>query len=335
MIVWNKDTMHLTGEVVPDDWMGSKGSKSFIEELSKRGDVVLEINSPGGDVMVGASIYNAILKHRAAGHKVTAHVTGMAASIASVIAMAAGKVLMGPVSFMMIHEPWSFAVGNAAELTHEAAVLREIGDGLAVAYARKTGKSMAQIRHAMAAETWMNAPDAIAEGFADGYITDGCEEQPEQKTVAARMSGTARIAAMLRDGKEDGVMAVFGGLISDARKKKAEEPEEEPEQEPEQEPEDPEQDADPEEQEQEPEQEPEREPEEPEQNEEPEEEPEEENPEEPEQGAGEPDDPEQEPEQEEEPEEEDPEKEDPEQARKSAQRRAEIRDWALSLINGR
>ena len=335
MIVWNESTMHLTGEVVPGDWMGNKGSRSFLEELSHQGDVVLEINSPGGDVMAGASIYNALLKHRAAGHKVTAHVTGMAASIASVIAMAASKVLMGPVSFMMIHEPWTITAGNAAELTHEAAVLREIGDGLAVAYARKTGKSMAQIKHAMATETWMNAPDAIAEGFADGYITDGSEEPSEQKTVAARaarMSGTARIAAMLRDGKEDGVMAVFGELISDARKKKAEEPEEEPEQEPEQEPEEPEQDADPEE---EPEEEPEREPEDPEQNEEPEEEPEEENPEEPEQGAGEPEDPEQEPEQEEEPEEEDPEKEDPEQARKSAQRRAEIRDWALSLINGR
>ena len=134
--------------------------------------------------------------------KVTVKISGIAASAASVIAMAGDEVLMSPVAYMMIHDPWTYAMGNAREMEHQAQVLREIGEGLIAAYTTKTGKSRDEIADMLAAETYMNAEQAVREGFADGILYEEAQEpaqQPQQAMMMqARRYGPAAICAMVR-----------------------------------------------------------------------------------------------------------------------------------------
>lgn len=132
----------------------------------------LRINSPGGDVFDARAIATAIGQHPS---NVVAHVDGLAASAASYIAIAADEVEMAPGSFLMIHKAWTFAYGNSEDLLSTAALLEKIDGYLAADYAKKTGKSSAQIDEWMSAETWFTAEEAVAEGFA-GKIS---EEDPE------------------------------------------------------------------------------------------------------------------------------------------------------------
>lgn len=177
------DELHIDGEIVADfDWWGSSGqvvARRFRQRLSQCGDVTVYINSPGGDVFAGAELYTALREHKG---KVTVKVTGIAASAASVIAMAGDEVLMSPVAYMMIHDPWTYAAGNYREMEHQAQVLREIGEGLIAAYTHKTGKSRDEIAALLAAETYMNAQRCIEEGFADGILYE--QPEPAEKGAA-------------------------------------------------------------------------------------------------------------------------------------------------------
>ena len=165
------DELHIDGEIVTDiDWWGPSGqvvARRFRQRLAQCRDVTVYINSPGGDVFAGAEIYTALREHKG---RVTVKITGIAASAASVIAMAGDEVLMSPVSYMMIHDPWTYAAGNYREFEHQAEVLREIGEGLIAAYTQKTGKSRDEIADMLAAETYMNAQRCVDEGFADGIL---------------------------------------------------------------------------------------------------------------------------------------------------------------------
>ena len=166
------DELHIDGEITSEDggWWGASGqivARRFRQQLARCGDVTVFINSPGGDVFAGAEIYTALREHKG---KVTVKISGIAASAASVIAMAGDEVLMSPVAYMMIHDPWTYAMGNAREMEHQAQVLREIGEGLIAAYTAKTGKSRDEIADMLAAETYMNAEQAVREGFADGIL---------------------------------------------------------------------------------------------------------------------------------------------------------------------
>lgn len=199
------DVLHIDGEITAENdwWTGSKVvARCFRQRLAKCGDVTVYINSPGGDVFAGAEIYNALREHKG---KVTVKVTGIAASAASVIAMAGDEVLMSPVSYMMMHDPWTFAAGNAREMEHQAEVLREIGEGLIVAYTHKTGKSREEIAGMLAAETYMNAQRCVEEGFADGILyeqttPDAGTPLPSAMMQASRYSPHA-VLAMLRARK--------------------------------------------------------------------------------------------------------------------------------------
>lgn len=124
----------------------------------------LRINSPGGDVFDGRAIATAISQHPS---NVIAHVDGLAASAASYVAIAAKRVEMAPGAFMMIHKAWTLAFGNAEDLLSTAALLEKIDGSLAADYAKKTGKSVAQVEKWMSAETWFTAEEAVTEGFAD------------------------------------------------------------------------------------------------------------------------------------------------------------------------
>lgn len=198
------DVLDIEGElVVEDGWWtpdGAVNARDFRDRLSRCGDVVVRINSPGGDVLAGAELYAALREHREQGHHVTVHVTALAASAASVVAMAGEKVLMSPAAYMMIHNPWSFALGNADDFRQLADQLDAIADGIIEAYRLKTGKSKAKLKELLDAETYMSAPAAIREGFADGllYEPQAGEQQPVETSMAAACV-RQRIAAMLRE----------------------------------------------------------------------------------------------------------------------------------------
>ena len=196
--------LDIEGElVVEDGWWtgpGTVSARDFRERLRGCGDVTVRINSPGGDVLAGAELYAALREHRDAGHKVTVQVTALAASAASVVAMAGSTVLMSPAAYLMIHNPWSMAAGNADDLRQLADQLDAVGEGIIEAYRLKTGKSRAKLKEMMDAETYMSAPTAIREGFADGLMYEARPTaiQPSETSMAAA-SVRERMVARLRD----------------------------------------------------------------------------------------------------------------------------------------
>ncbi|MGQ3049838.1 MAG: head maturation protease, ClpP-related [Niveispirillum sp.] len=146
-------------------------ASSFIRDLRSIGAVDridLRINSPGGDVFDGAAIYNLLLAHPA---RVVVHIDGLAASMASVVAMAGDEINIGSNAFVMIHNPWSVSVGDADEMRSMADLLDQIGQTIVTAYERKTGLGRDELTAMMNAETWMAGDEAVAKGFAD-HVTD-------------------------------------------------------------------------------------------------------------------------------------------------------------------
>ncbi len=141
----------------------------FKDELNAgNGDIVVWINSPGGDCVAAAQIYNMLMDYKG---NVTVKIDGIAASAASVIAMAGTRVLVSPVSMMMIHNPATIAMGDKAEMEKAIAMLTEVKDSIINAYEIKTGLSRARISHLMDAETWMDAHKAVELGFADEIMS--------------------------------------------------------------------------------------------------------------------------------------------------------------------
>lgn len=142
-------------------------ASSFIRDLRSIGAVDridLRINSPGGDVFDGAAIYQLLLAHPA---RVVVHIDGLAASMASVVAMAGDEINIGSNAFLMIHNPWSVQVGDAGEMRSMADLLDQIGQTIVTAYERKTGLGRDELTAMMDAETWMAGEEAVAKGFAD------------------------------------------------------------------------------------------------------------------------------------------------------------------------
>lgn len=142
----------------------------------------IEINSPGGSVFDGYTIYNEIKSLRERGVEVTATITGMAASMASVIAMACNTIRIVPHGRMMIHEASNIVAGNADRLRKEADLLDGISSDIAQIYADRTGKDIEDVRAMMKRETWMPAKDAVANGFAD-EIFDIRAENPTSPSM--------------------------------------------------------------------------------------------------------------------------------------------------------
>ena len=174
-------TLFLNGEISDETWYGDEVTpKLFKDELlSGEGDITVWINSPGGDVFAAAQIYNMLMDYK--GH-VTVKIDGLAASAASVIAMAGTKVLMSPVAMMMIHNPATIAIGDTAEMKKAIEMLDEVKESIMNAYEIKTGLNRTKISHLMDAESWFNAKKAVELGFADEVLFDkGKEENSEEK----------------------------------------------------------------------------------------------------------------------------------------------------------
>lgn len=127
-------------------------------------NIQLEISSPGGDVFAGLAIYNML---KASGKTITTKVLGVAASAASLIAMAGDKITMPKNAFMMVHNPWGVSIGNADEMRETADVLDKIGNSLLGIYVSRTGQSEDDVAAMLAKDTWMTADEALASGFTD------------------------------------------------------------------------------------------------------------------------------------------------------------------------
>lgn len=156
-------------------WFGVN-AEEFREMLDgiTSSNIVVNINSPGGDVFDGIAIYNDLLAHKA---YVVVRVTGLAASAASIIALAGDRVEIAENAFFMIHNAWSVAVGDARVMSARANLLKKIDAGLADTYATRTGGDVDDIKQQMDDETWLTAAEAIEQGFADATIdTDESEE---------------------------------------------------------------------------------------------------------------------------------------------------------------
>ena len=186
-------TLYLDGAIAEDSWFDDDVTpKIFKDELNLgSGDITVWINSPGGDCVAAAQIYNMLKDYPG---KITVKIDGIAASAASVIAMAGDTVLVSAVSMLMIHNPSTIAMGDHTEMQKAIDMLDEVKESIINAYVLKTGLSRARLSHLMDAETWMNANTAIELGFADGLITRNAppgedeaekpnKEDPKQESI--------------------------------------------------------------------------------------------------------------------------------------------------------
>jgi len=170
--VQNEDetrTLYLNGAIAEESWFDDDVTPAlFRSELnSGAGDIVVWINSPGGDCIAAAQIYNMLMDYKGS---VTVKIDGIAASAASVVAMAGTTVFMSPASLMMVHNPLTIAIGDSEEMRKAISMLDEVKESIINAYEIKTGMSRAKLAHLMDAETWLNANKAIEYGFADGIM---------------------------------------------------------------------------------------------------------------------------------------------------------------------
>lgn len=177
----NNQELILDGPIASDTWWGDEVTPDlFREELKQHaGDLTVVINSPGGDVFAGLAIYNALVNHNG---NVTVRVDGLAASIASVIAMAGDKIIMSPGSMIMIHRPSVYAAGTVDDMEKAKDVLMKIEEGITPIYAKRTGLSDEKIAELLEAETWMLADKAVELGFAD-EVSEAPEKQKQDDGV--------------------------------------------------------------------------------------------------------------------------------------------------------
>jgi ATP-dependent protease ClpP protease subunit len=162
-------------------------------------DVEVHINSPGGDMFEGIAIYNRLLEHPG---KITVKVFGLAASAASIIAMAGEERLIGSGAFVMIHNCWVLAAGNRHDMAEVAAFLEPFDDAMAGVYVDRTGAKKADVAKWMDAETWMSGGQAEERGFATGTLASDAMKDDAEASAKARDMNAVRQAeiALCRSG---------------------------------------------------------------------------------------------------------------------------------------
>jgi ATP-dependent Clp protease protease subunit len=163
--------LELNGTIASESWFDDDVTpQMFKDELfAGEGDITVWINSPGGDCIAASQIYSMLMDYKGS---VTVKIDGIAASAASVIAMAGTTVLMAPTALLMIHNPATMAFGDHNEMQKAIEMLSEVKESIINAYELKTGLSRAKLDHLMEDETWMNTKKAIELHFADGMLED-------------------------------------------------------------------------------------------------------------------------------------------------------------------
>lgn len=159
----------FNGPISDETWWGDEITPAmFRDELAKvSGNLTVWLNSPGGDCFSASQIYTMLKNHKG---RVTVKIDGIAASAASVVAMAGDETLITPTGMLMIHNPMTFASGNKSDMEKAIAVLEEVKESIINAYLLKTGMSRNKISKLMDDETWMNAEKALQLGFVDGIL---------------------------------------------------------------------------------------------------------------------------------------------------------------------
>jgi ATP-dependent Clp protease protease subunit len=173
--IWLYDAIASDDEEA--QWWGGTSPRAFAKELQgiKSGTINLRINSPGGSVFGARAMASALERTHA---RVVAHVDGLAASAASLLAASADEVVMHDGAMLMIHDPWGFSVGNAQDMREQAELLDKVAGTLAQTYAKRAGKTVDEAREWMRAETWFDADEALAAGLAD-RIADAAQAEAE------------------------------------------------------------------------------------------------------------------------------------------------------------
>ena len=191
-------TLFLNGTIAEESWFDDDVTPQlFKDELnSGSGDITVWINSPGGDCVAAAQIYNMLMDYKG---NVTVKIDGIAASAASVIAMAGTKVLVSPVSMLMIHNPMTAAFGNSDEMQKAIEMLGSVKDSIINAYEIKTGLSRAKLSRLMDAETWMDANKAVELGFADEIMQRNMETENVTAPTVSMLYSKANVVNSLME----------------------------------------------------------------------------------------------------------------------------------------
>jgi ATP-dependent Clp protease, protease subunit len=191
----NPATISLYDVIGEDLWTGggwtAKRMAGVLRAIGNQ-DITVNINSPGGDFFEGLAIFNLLREHPA---KVTIKVMGLAASAASVIAMAGDEIRMGAGSFLMIHNAWVVAIGNQHDMRDAANVLEPFDAAMADIYAARTGQKRNDVEKLMDAETWLGAGDAVSKGFADAV--ENMPTSTASASIHPKIAAKRRIDAML------------------------------------------------------------------------------------------------------------------------------------------
>ena len=190
--------LFLNGTIAEESWFDDEVTPALFKEelMAGSGDITVWINSPGGDCVAAAQIYNMLMDYP---HDVTVKIDGIAASAASVIAMAGTKVLISPVGMLMIHNPATIAWGDSAEMQKAIEMLGSVKDSIINAYEIKTGLSRTKLSHMMDAETWMDAHKAVELGFADGILERTETSEDMESPEVTMMYSKAAVVNSLMD----------------------------------------------------------------------------------------------------------------------------------------
>ena len=197
-----------------DEGVTSKRISAALRSIGNR-DVVVNINSPGGDFFEGVAIYNMLLAHPA---KVTVNILGLAASAASVVAMAGDEINVGDGSFLMIHNAWAVAIGNRHDMRESADRLEPFDKSMVNLYSARTGIGEAEIARMMDKETWISSEQALRDGFATGEIEKGSLSQDANAHILKKPLAAVE-AAMAKSGysrsqRRDILKNLFSGTPS-------------------------------------------------------------------------------------------------------------------------
>ncbi len=225
---WNPCIVHAASgengidilDVIGEDFFGggitAKRISAALGAIGAEKPITVNINSPGGDMFEGLAIYNLLRAHQG---EVTVKILGLAASAASVIAMAGDKVEIAKSGFLMIHNAWILAMGNRHDLTEIAAILEPFDRAMGGIYETRTGMDSATIEKMMDRETWIGGADAIDQGFADDYLpADQIAENAKSQTakIAARKLDLALAKAGLPRSERRGLLNEFKSGMHDA-----------------------------------------------------------------------------------------------------------------------
>ena len=211
--VKNEDgrTLYFDGYIAQDSWFDDDITpKKFKAELTaSAGDIAVWLNSPGGDVFAASQIYTMLKEYEG---KVTVKIDGIAASAASVIAMAGDEIVMSPVAMMMIHNPATVVFGEAADLASGIKLLNEVKESIINAYEQRTGLPRGKISNMMDAETWFSAQKAVELGFADKILYAPETQDATEGFIFDRLTVTNAFLRKIPREKEKPQAALAGTL---------------------------------------------------------------------------------------------------------------------------